>query len=353
MPTTKKKVIIGTVRVKANYLKAYEKTGTGWKPVKKEFPELTLAAKLFKAHNKFSELIDKKNSKFLKGQLSPKRQQQGARINILPNGEVLTKAYSLFAPHLKIHDQISHDHWDVIYQNKGGTWSYVYTQKKLKLHKAQKYKKVEEFDKNYSKLLKNASKSLSDKEDFMSVPMYTLLKTYMRVGNETYFKAHKHKGLTTLTKRDIKIKGDTVNFNYVGKDGVPIEKSHKFPTRYIARLRLLLGEKRKNDFVFAKGRHPLSEHDFKSAFIRYCGHEFYPHIVRSYYATSKVKSFLAKNRKITKDEMEELFLSIAHDLGHRIFNKKKQEWKEHYTVTVNNYIQPELVDKIRLRIRNK
>ena len=341
-----KEVSVGTIRVKVKNLKSYKKTATGWKLYKKEFPELLNVVKLFKAHRKLNHLIDTKNSQFLKGQLSSQGLAQGARINILPNGKKLEKAFSLFSPHLKIHDQFSHDHWDVLYQNKGGTWSYVYTLEKRKNHQNKKYKKVEEFEKKYSLLESNVAKALLDKKDLMAVPIHTLLKTYMRVGNEIYFKSHKHKGLTTLTKNDVKVQGNLVTFNYVGKDGVPIKILQKFSTNYIRRLNQLL--KSKNQFIFSKSGKTLNEHDFSTAFKKYCGSEFYPHIVRSHYATMMVKRFLAKKQKITKENVEKLLKKIAHNLGHKKFNKKTQEWQEHYTVTVNNYIQPELLKKIKV-----
>jgi hypothetical protein len=346
-----KKIQVGTIRVKVSNLKTYQKTKTGWKEIKKEFPELKTVIKLFKSSRKFSYLVDKKDSKFLKGQLSKDNKEQGARIDILPNGKKLEKAYSLFSPHLKIHDQTSDDHWDVIYQNKGGTYSYVYTLEKRKAHRARKYKKVQKFEKSYSKLVKNVNKSLSDKNDLMALPMSTLLQTFMRVGNEIYFKAHGHKGLTTLTKNDLSVKGSVVTFDYIGKDGVPIKIFHKFSNSYLKRLKLLIKERKKNEFVFSKNGHPLHETDFKKAFMKYCGEEFYPHIVRSHHATKKVKQFLAKNRVINKEKADKLFMSIAHDLGHKKFNKKKQLWEEHYAVTVNSYVQPELLERVKKRIK--
>lgn len=345
MLVKKKETASGTIRVKTKDLLAYEKTKTGWKRTGKEFKNLLDAVKLFKAEKRFKELIDKKDPSFLKGQLSCDGREQGARINILPNGEKLEKAYSLFAPHLKIHDQLSHDHWDVLYQNRGGTWSYVYTVEKRKQHRNKKYKKVEEFEKRYKKLVGNVKKSLHDKKDLMGVPMHTLLTTYMRVGNETYYKAHGHKGLTTLTKKDVAIKPPTVTFNYIGKDGVPIDINKKYSNIYIQRLKPLL--KKPNKFVFSKNGGLIRENDFKEAFMRYCGHEFYPHIVRSHYATTKVKNFLKNKKKTTKQEVTQLFTQIAHDLGHKKFNKKKHQWQEHITVTINSYIQPELITKIQ------
>ena len=296
-------------------------------------------------------LIDTKDPRFLKGQLSDEGREQGTRINILPNGEKLEKAFSLFSPHLRIHDQDSHDHWDVLYQNKGGTWSYVYTLQKRKEHRNRKYKKVVEFAKHYDKLTRNVSKALLDKDDLMALPMFTLLNTYMRVGNEIYYKTHKHKGLTTLKKEDISVKGKNVIFKYIGKDGVPINIDKKFSDKYVKRLSSYLKNVKKGEFVFAKNGHPLHETEFKHAFLKYCGQEFYPHIVRSYHATSKVKTFLAKNKNFGKNQVEELFMSIAHDLGHKKFDKKKQQWQDHYTVTVNSYIQPELVEMVKSKVK--
>lgn len=340
----------GTVRIKVTDLRPYEKTKSGWKLSKNRCVELLQVVKLFKAHRKFAVLVDKKDSKFLKGQLSPDGLALGARIDILPNGEKLEKAFSLFSPHLRVHDQMSHDHWDVLYQNKGGTWSYVYTVEKRKEHRSRKYKKVEEFDKKYLRLVNNVRKQLNS-DDIMALPMHTLLNTFMRVGNEIYFKAHGHRGLTTLTKKNVAVQGNIVTFDYFGKDGVPIKISHKFSTNYVKKLNAILKSKRSKEYVFSKNGHALHEQDFKKAFVQYCGKEFYPHIVRSHHATTKVKKFLAKSRSFSHEKVEKLYQSIAHDLGHKKFNKKKQAWEEHYAVTVNSYIQPELVELVQKRIK--
>ena len=347
MSLIKKEILAGTIRVNARDLRAYVKKTRGWKRIKKDFPELIKIVQLFKAKGRFKDLVDKINPNFLKGQLSADGEVQGARINILPSGEKLDKAYSLFASNLKIQDPDSDYHWDVLYQNKGGTWSYVYTLEKKRQHQDSKYKKVEEFEKRYNQLMNNVRRSLADERDLMAVPMYTLLNTKMRIGNETYFKAHGHMGLSTLTNKNVKIDGNQVTFDYIGKDGVPIKISKNFSQIYVKRLKPLL----KNKFVFSKDNGLLDENDFKKAFARYCGKEFYPHIVRSHYATMRVKNFLTKE-KVTKEEVSKLFMSIAHDLGHRKFNKKTKEWQEHYAVTVSSYIQPKLIERIQKKINS-
>ncbi|UCD55513.1 MAG: hypothetical protein JSV93_01570 [Candidatus Omnitrophota bacterium] len=349
-----KKTLPGTIRITASGLKIYEKTEKSWKESSRNFPEAMLVIKLFQTHNNFDALIDKKNPEFLKGQLAPDGMTQGARINILPNGKKLSKAFSLFAPHLMIHDENTKHHWDMIYKNPSGTFSYLYTIDKVEKFKKKKYRIVEEFEKYFPKLKSRVYEALKNEKDFFAVPMYTLLKTYMRIGNEIYYRLHRHKGLTTMKKNDINIKGKNVSFHYIGKGGVPTNITNTFPQIYINRLISILNRTDDSSFVFRNentGR-PLNEEHFKAAFKRYCGREFYPHIVRSFYATNRVKKFLAARKKPPKkEEVHNLFYSIAEKLGHKRFIKKDNAWRENYTVTINHYVQPELVEKVKALIQ--
>ena len=226
-------IIKGTCRIISKSLKVVEWNGKSWVSSSKVFPNALTVIALFKAHNNFGILVDSKNSLFLKGQLSHEGKVQGSRINVLPNGEVLDKAYSLFSPDLTVHDESSSDHWDVLYKNPNGQYAYVYTLSKKRNSSLRKYKKVGEFDKLYGKLYRNVLAGLKDPKDFFALPMFTLLKTLMRVGNESYFKAHGHKGLTTLKKSDVSISKNNVNFHYFGKDGVPMIINELFPDDYV------------------------------------------------------------------------------------------------------------------------
>jgi DNA topoisomerase I len=345
-----KKVEGGTLRIKTKDLQVYEKTRLSWKKSKKQLPNTLKIIKLFKDHNNLRSLIDKKDPRFLKGQFN--KSPQGARINILPNNKKLDKAYSLFAEDLTIHDESSHGHWDVIYKNPSGSYAYVYTlEKKLKA-KTHKYNVEKEFEKYYPKLKINIEKALNNKEDNLALPMYTLLKTYMRVGSEIYYISHKHQGLTTLKKKDITIDKNKVTFKYKAKDGVPLELSENFPKNYIKRLKQNIKPLKDNEFIFTNPNtnHPYSDIHLKKAFKQYCGKEFYPHIVRSYYATKTTRDFLNKNKTATKDDINELFTNIAAKLGHRKYVKKEHTWKNNPTMTMNFYVNPELVEKTKLLI---
>lgn len=339
----------GTIRIRAKDLKAYEKTKTSWKLSNIDISNITHIVDLFRAYDNFEILIDKKDPRYLKGQLSADNKIQGARINVLPNGTKIDKAFSLFAQFLTIHDESSHSHWDVLYKNPGGTYSYCYTLDKIQKATKDKYKKVREFEKHYPILKRKVISALKNKEDHIALAMYTLLKTCMRVGNEIYYRAHGHKGLTTLKKHDISIDRNWVTFTYLAKDGVPLKITEKFPNIYIKRLndKLKLLDMHAFVFVNAATNHPLTDIQFKEAFKRYCGVEFYPHIVRSYFATLKAKEFLKQHKAAKKSEVLGLFRSIAEKLGHKKFSKKDNDWVDSYNVTIHHYIQPELVDKLK------
>lgn len=351
---------IGTIRIGKD-LKVYKKTKSSYKLLNKSIPAETLKViKLFKAHNNFKRLIDQKEPKFLKGFLLPDEKIRGARINIIPDGKVLDKAYSLFAKNLTIHDETSHEHWDVIYQNPNGKYAYLYTLEKKKSAVKNKFKKVEDFEKKYPILTKNVLSSLKDKNDSLAIPMYTLLKTYMRVGNEMYYKTDGHKGLTTLKKQDILISPKTkvVNFNYIAKDGVPMKISETFPDIYIQRLKEKIKNLKNSDFIFTdENKKPLKDIQFMNAFEKYCGEKFYPHIVRSYYATKTAEDFLEKHKNkkqpATKSEVKTLFTEIAEKLGHKHFSKKDNEWKDNYNVTIHYYLNPQILEKINAITESK
>ena len=344
---------VGTLRIDKD-LRVYEKTKSGWNISKNNLSEVISVVKLFKSNNNFHELIDKKNPKFLKGQLSPEGNPQGARINILPNGKKLDGAYSLFAKNLTFHDEITYSHWDLIYKNPNGKFAYHYTLDKKIKATSKKYHTVEEFEKKYHLLEKRVFNSLRDKKNYMALPVYTLLKTYMRIGNEIYYKTNNHKGLVTLKKSDIKIRNNIVNFNYIGKAGVPQSTTKKFPEVYIKRLKNEISIRKSDDFIFTKPNGKLlHENDFKRAFNEYIGKGFYPHIVRSYFATKQTRDFFKKNHNPDKKQIKDFLKLIAEELGHKKFSKKTGNWEDSYSVTISHYIEPKLVEKITKHLGKK
>jgi hypothetical protein len=337
---------IGTIRIRAKDLATVEKTKTGWKKSTISIDNIQHIVHQYKMHANFNILLNTKDKKFLKGELNAKGQIRGERINTLPNGTKLDKAFSLFAPNLTIHDEKTNDHWDVIFQNPNGSLAHLYSIEKTKKSKDKKYKEVKEFKKRLPQLERRLEKAIKNKE-LIALPLYTLIKTYMRVGNLHSYKSRGHKGLTTLNKENIKITKNGVTFDYIGKDGVPQKTSNKFPNIYTVNLEKHLKPLKKGDLVF-KNTHGgiLRDTHLEEGFKKYTGRKFYPHIVRSYYATEKVAQFLHKNPHPSKEEVKQLYNEIAEKLGHKRFSIKNNTWNVNHSITVSHYIDPKLVEKI-------
>jgi hypothetical protein len=340
---------INTIRILTKTLSPVTKTKSGWKKSKIDLPKTFTAIHLFKKNRLLKELIDPKDSKFLKGGLTSEGKPFGARITTLPSRNTLDKPFPLFAEDLTIHDESSNTHWDVIFKNPTGKYSYLYTLKKKNKAKNKKFSAVNNFEKNLIKINRAINKRIKEKDNTIDLAIRTLLQTKMRVGNEVYYKAHGHTGLTTLKKSDIKINGNKVTFSFISKDGVPQKITTKFSKDYINNLQRVLNKSKKSDFIFTnKSKQPLKDRNFSKAFKEYCGEEFYPHIVRSHYATKKAEKFLKahKNKKISKGEINKLFNHIAEKLGHKKYSKNEKKWKTDYNATVHYYIRPDFVEKI-------
>jgi Eukaryotic DNA topoisomerase I, catalytic core len=339
----------GTARIRTRDLATVVMTPSGWKLSEPGFPDARHAVHLYKSHGRFKTLVDAKNPRFLKGMRAPDGRALGARIAVLPDGKRLNAGFSLFAKNLRFHDEDTDAHWDVMFENPAG-FRYLYEVNKIARSKKRKTHVVDEFARVFPLLKRNVLKALKEgTDDVYPTALFTLIKTYMRVGNEIYYNAHHHKGLTTLQKQNILIQGNEVVFDYVAKDGVPVKLQVRFPDVYIRRLSDRLAPRKADDYVFSHEsdpRRPLDGKDIKKAIKTYCGKEFYPHIIRSYYADTEVKKFFHTHRTATKDEVYGLLIKIASKLGHKRYDKKEHEWVESPKVTVNNYIRPEYVERL-------
>lgn len=346
MTSSSESVPVGTIRIRKKDLRAVALTPSGWRSKEIDLPDAAHAIHLYKSHGRLDLLVNAKDRRFLKGQLAPDGRALGERVAFLPDGRTLNAGFSLFAKSLRFHDEDTDAHWDVMFENPSG-FRYLYTVDKVRRAKTRKTHIVDEFARYYPRLKRNVLKDLQAEGRIHSIALFTMMKTYMRVGNEIYYKAHGHKGLTTLQKLDIAIQGRDVMFNYRGKDGVPIHIRERFPEAYVERLARLLALKKPDSFVFSheSGR-PLDGKDIKKSIKDFCGREFFPHIIRSYYADTEVKKFFRAHRTATKKEVFDLLIKIAAKLGHKRYKKKKHEWVESPKVTVNNYIRPEFVARL-------
>ena len=336
---------IGTKRINSASHKLCVKTSTTW-DIEDEISEsLKMIISQYSKNNNLHFLIDEKHPEFFKGSLSNENKILGERIKLLPDGDQIARAgFSLFAKNLRFNTD--HDHeWDVCYENTSGLKTYLYSEEKIHLEQEKKFKLVQKFSKHYDKIIQHVENNL-EKIEYLA--LYTLLKTFIRVGNYHYYLRNSHKGLTTLQKKDISVEGNIVFFDFIGKDGVPHNIKKDFSKAYILNLKQILSSRKKDDFVFTGSRgKPLHSEDFSSIFFNITQDHFYPHIIRSHHADSICLDYL--NGKINIKDPEKLFIEIAKDLGHKKYNKKKEQWEISPSITIKSYIYPEYVKIIRAK----
>ncbi len=338
----------GTTRIKSVDFELYEiKNGIWIKSSKKILKSTKEIIKDYIKTNSEQELYDNFSKDFLKGFVDSSGLIYGERIQTLPNGKKLSRGgFSLFAKNLKYNFD-GDPEWDICYENSSGSKTYLYCEDKIHLEKKRKAKLVDEFTKYYSIILENLEIDIKATSDSKYLALYTLIITHIRVGNLEHYKHLGHMGLTTLKKDNIKVSGNTVIFDYIGKDAIPHHKEFEFPDFYIKKLNKILKSKNKDDFVFSnKNNNPIHSLEFSDILFKYTQKHFYPHIIRSYYADLTVLTYLRKHRKTSKKEVISELKEIAWNLGHKKFNKSKNEWEPSYKITVDNYIRPEYYERL-------
>jgi len=87
-----------------------------------------------------------------------------------------------------------------------------------------KYFRLLEFGKSLpqarKRILKDLRRKEFDEQKVLAICMQVMLKTLIRVGNESYKQLYGSYGLTTLTNKHVKIYGNQLKLNFKGKKGV-------------------------------------------------------------------------------------------------------------------------------------
>jgi DNA topoisomerase I len=109
-----------------------------------------------------------------------------------------------------------------------GRTQYRYSTAHSARQAAAKFSRLKAFHEALPKLLPRIEQDKS-KNDAAAV-LALIAKTGFRVGSTTDTKAEEQAyGASTLTKDHVRVEGDTVNFSFTGKKGVPIKKTVKDP----------------------------------------------------------------------------------------------------------------------------
>ena len=101
---------------------------------------------------------------------------------------------------------------------------YIYNKKFTEKNKEKNFNKMIEFGENYKKMMNSVKKDLFSegerKEKQIAMALMLVIDCGIRIGSEKYRDENESFGATTLEPRHIKINGDIVSVDFIGKKGV-------------------------------------------------------------------------------------------------------------------------------------
>jgi DNA topoisomerase-1 len=117
----------------------------------------------------------------------------------------------------------SRAHLQAVGQDGAGRWQYRYHEKQTQKREAEKHQRLITFARALPRLRKRVAADLRrpglGRDKVLACVLRILGTCYIRPGSEVYAKENGSYGLATLRPRHVKVKGDTVTFDFPGKSG--------------------------------------------------------------------------------------------------------------------------------------
>lgn len=141
-------------------------------------------------------------------------------------------------------------------KDAAGRWQYLYHESHTRNQEQKKFRRLISFTEALPKVRATVKRHMNQKglgrERVMAAILRILLTCFMRPGSDVYVSENGSYGLTTLRPKHVKVKGDTVDFDFPGKSGVRQQRQLKDPK--VARVvRALLKQPGRDVFKFQNG----------------------------------------------------------------------------------------------------
>lgn len=208
--------------------------------------------------------------------------------------------------------------------DKGRT-QYIYHPVWVMLAKTEKYSRLGLFVKKLPSLTRKINKNLSgkimlnNKEYVISLMFRILYKTHSRVGNDCYADENKTYGLTTLLKKHLKIKNETIYFSFIGKKGV--KQNLSFKDRTVSNILKELCKIPGNRLFKTTNKEYIRSTDMNTYLKKTIGGDFTCKDFRTYasnilFLKYLCKKELPKTKTKLKQNLKETYDEVAQKLGH-------------------------------------
>src|SRR5215510_2975770 len=112
----------------------------------------------------------------------------------------------------------------VVGKDTAGRWQYLYHESHTRNQDLKKFKRLISFAEALPKLRVTVRRHLRQpgigRERVIAAILRVLMTCFMRPGSEVYASENGSYGIATLRPKHVKVKGDTVEFDFPGKSGV-------------------------------------------------------------------------------------------------------------------------------------
>ena len=147
-------------------------------------------------------------------------------------------------------------------KDAAGRWQYLYHETHVRRSERKKFQRLIKFAESLPAMRRTVAKDLRQpglaRERVMAGIMRILSSSFIRPGSQVYASENGSYGIATLKPKHVRVKGDTVIFDFPGKSGV---KQHReLRDRRVAKLtRELLRQSAREVFAFRNGDDQLTD----------------------------------------------------------------------------------------------
>ena len=219
---------------------------------------------------------------------------------------------------------------------------YIYNKDFTEKNKKKNFHKMIEFGENYKKMMNSVKKDLfsegENKEKQIAMALMLVIDCGIRIGSEKYRDENESFGATTLEPRHIKINGEVVSVDFIGKKGV--KNTGKCRSKRLSRnLRNKKRTLNKNEPIFTYRRgnkwYSLKSSDvnkYLKKFGNFSSKNFRTWVANLSFISEILKCEIPTSENLKKKNINMALQKTAHKLNNTA------------TVCKKNYIDPYLID---------
>lgn len=144
----------------------------------------------------------------------------------------------------------------VVGRDAAGRWQYLYHTNHTRQQESKKFRRILHFAEALPKLRSAISRDLAQpglgRDRVLATVLRILSTCFMRPGSDVYASENGSYGIATLQSKHVKVKGDTVSFDFPGKSGV--RQQRELVDRRVAKvIRALLKQPGRRVFRYKNG----------------------------------------------------------------------------------------------------